>query len=105
MQKIMDKRGPFIWKDTHVYCIDSEHGLIMAHPRQSAMGFSLRFYNDADGNNPYDVVLDNIETKNEGWISYVTDQMGRGAPRLKRLHYRKVPGKKIIVCSGYYPTL
>lgn len=105
MTKIMDKNGPFIWKDTHVYCIDSEHGFIMAHPSPSAIGFSLKFYGDVDGNNPYDVVLENIKTKNEGWISYVTDHMGRGAPILKRMHYRKVPGKNIIVCSGYYPTL
>lgn len=105
MAKIMDKNGPFIWKDTHVYCIDSEQGFILAHPRPGAIGFSLKFYGDIDGNNPYDVVLDNIETRSKGWISYVTDHMGRGTPRLKRLHFRKVPGQNIIVCSGYYPTL
>ncbi len=105
MKKIMDKNGPFVWKDTHVYCVDSENGFIKAHPRPSAMGFSLRFYRDAFGDNPYDIVIDNIKANSEGWITYVTDQMGRGTPKLKRMHYRKVPGANIIVCSGYYPTI
>ncbi len=105
LKKIIDTSSSFIWKDTHVYCIDLENGSILAHPDPSAVGFSLRYYKDVFGDNPYDLVLDTINIKNQGWITYVTDGMGRKpTAKLKNLHYRKVPGKNIIVCSGYYPS-
>ncbi len=106
LKDITDKSGPYIWKDTHVYCIDTENGSILAHPDPGAVGFSLRYYQDVYGDNPYDLILDTITIKNQGWITYVTDSMGRkSAAKLKNLHYRKVPGENIIVCSGYYPSL
>ncbi len=104
LKEIADKNGPYVWKDTHVYCIDTDNGSIIAHPRHTAMGFSLRYYKDVFGDNPYDLILDAINIRNQGWITYVTDRMGRIKPaKLKNMHYKKMPGENIIVLSGYYP--
>lgn len=103
-KKIMDKDEPFIWKNAHVICLNAETGILLAHPDSNRVGFHMRYYTDADGKYPYAEILDAVKTKDQGWIKYISDSMGKVAPRLKHVHFRKVPGEDIIVCSGYYPS-
>lgn len=101
--KIMDKNGPFIWKDAHVFCINCKTGILLAHRNSDFIGYQMRNYTDANGGHPYADILDALDKKGRGWLTYVSDQMGRTTSRLKHLHFSKVPGENIVLCAGYYP--
>jgi len=101
--EIVDQDGPFIWKDAHVFCINTKTGILLAHLYPAYVGTAMLYYSDADGGYPYARILDLLKIKKEGWITYISDRMGKDEPRLKHMHFRKVPGEDIVVCSGYYP--
>lgn len=101
---MLDENGPFVWKDAHIFSIHTETGALLAHIN-GAVGFQMRYYSDATGGYPFADILDLLKSKDEGWLTYISDRMGRSTPRLKHMHYRKVPGEKIVLCSGYYPVI
>jgi len=103
-KKIMDPAGPFIWKDAHVFCIDTKTAILLAHSVTDYVGSAMRFYTDAEGGAPYSDILDLVSTgRSQGWLTYISDRMGRTERRLKHMHYRKVADTDIVICAGYYP--
>lgn len=101
-KKIMDKGGPFIWKDSYVFFTDNKEAKVLAHPAQNFVGFPLKKYKDAEGKSPFTTVLETVKTKNEGWQTYMHLKPGAPKPLLKTIYYVLEPESKTIVSAGYY---
>lgn len=102
LNQIMKKDGPFIWKDSYVFCIGSEVGKTLAHPVSRLLGFPMKTFKDVDGKQPFVEVLQIANQKGDGWKSYMYTKRGETEPRLKTIYFAKVPEKNVIVCAGYY---
>jgi len=102
LEKFMDKKGPYIWKDSYIFCMDDEAGKILAHPVPRIIGFPMKNWKDADGKQPFEQPIAEISTKKSGWIKYYYRAPGAETPRLKVAYFLKVPGEKAIVSAGYY---
>lgn len=104
-QKIVDPEGSFIDKNSHLFCINSDSGEVLAHKFPGAAGFDMHQYRSLDDGHPYTDILKTAKTKDKGWISYMTYGSGperRETPELKYMHFFKVPGEKILLCVGYW---
>ncbi len=102
LEKLMDKAGPYKWKDSYVFCMNTDMGNLMAHPFTRIIGFPMKTYKDADGKQPFVKVLDEIKTKEKGWVIYNHQPIGAETARLKLTYYLKVPGEQAVVAAGYY---
>ena len=102
LEKLMDKSGPYKWKDSYVFCMEEGMGKLLAHPAARFIGFPMKNYKDADGKQPYAKVIKKIKTKKKGWIRYHDRLPGANTPKLKITYYLKIPGEKAILCAGYY---
>jgi cytochrome c len=102
LEKIMDKNGPYKWKDSYVFCMEDGMGKLLAHPIPKFIGFPMKNFKDADGKQPFVKVLEEIKTKEKGWMRYYYRPEGTDTPKLKVTYYLKIPGEKAILCAGYY---
>ena len=102
LEKFMDKKGPYNWKDSYVFCMDDEMGKLLAHPLSRYIGFPMKTFKDADGKQPFSRVIEEIKTKKKGWIQYYYRPSGADIPKLKIVYYLKIPAEKAILCAGYY---
>ncbi len=101
-KKIMDKSGPFIWKDSYVFCIGDKVGVTHAHPMSRLLGFPMKNFKDEEGKQPFVEVIEVANTKGHGWKSYYYSGGAEPKSRLKTIYFAKVPGENIIVGAGYY---
>ncbi len=102
LEKIMDKNGTYKWKDSYVFAMDIDSGNITAHPKPGMMGYHIKPWKDADGTQPFAKMIDEIETKEKGWVHYNYQPRGSQYTQLKNSYYLKVPGERVIVGAGYY---
>ncbi len=109
-KKIMDKNGPFIWKDSYIFCIGDKVGKTLAHPLTRIIGFPMKNFKDEEGNQPFIEILEVANKEGKGWKSYHYSGPGKQTckvnnkqtSRLKTVYFSKVPGKNVIVAAGYY---
>lgn len=104
-QKIIDPKGAFVGKNSHVFCITADSGKLLAHKIARFVGYDMHRYEDADGNNPYVALIQKAKQVPSGWTKYLTHGSGperRKVPEWKHMHFLKVPGKNIILCCGYW---
>lgn len=104
-KQITDPQGAFVSNTSHVFCIDADSGSLLAHKVARFVGSNMHYYMDADGNHPYSGILVKAKQADNGWTSYMTYGSGpekRKTPGLKNMYFLKVPGKKIVLCSGYW---
>lgn len=104
IKKMTGHQNPFIWKNAHIFLMDAETGIVLAHKNQAAMGFQMKNYKDAEGGHPYVDVLEFAKKNDSGWKTYMTKRSGR-TPQLKHSYYLKLADENIILCSGYYPAI
>jgi cytochrome c len=102
LEKFMEKNSPYKWKDSYVFCMDDDMGKMLAHPISRFIGYPMKTYRDADGKQPFAKVLEEIKTKQKGWIQYYYRFPGADTPKLKIAYYLKIPGEKAILSAGYY---
>jgi cytochrome c len=102
IEKMSDKKGPFFWKNTYVFCIDDVEARILAHPVENFLGFPMKRYRDANHEQPFVKVLEKAATEGSGWIAYMHLRPGTQKASLKKTYFLKVPGEKAIVCAGIY---
>ena len=102
LEKIMDKNGPYKWKDSYVFCMEDGMGKLLAHPAARFIGYSMKNFKDADGKQPFEKVLEEINIKPKGWVEYYYRPQGADVPKLKKTYFLKIPGEKAILCAGYY---
>ena len=102
---ITDPSGPFVDKNSHVFCIDINSGTVLAHKFSLAVGFNMRHYKDAQQGTPYTAILNLAPKKEKGWFTYTSYGTGperRDTPALKYMHYYRVAGTDILLCCGYW---
>ncbi len=103
--KMSGPKSPFIWKNAHVFLMDAESGVVLAHKNQAAQGFQMKNYKDAEGGDPYADVLEFAKQNDSGWKTYMSRRRGGGTPLLKYSYYLKLADENIILCSAYYPAI
>ena len=102
LQKMNDPNGPFMWKDTYVFCFDGT-GKVLAHKAPKLIGYEARGLKDVDGKLYVQEILDVANTKGEGWVSYMYSKTPGGiASEPKTSYVLKVPSANVIVGAGFY---
>lgn len=99
--KINDPKGPFVWKDSYLYCIDMEFGLVKAHPiKPKLVGQMLKGLKDVNGKLFFVELINVAKEKGEGWVSYMWPKPGSKEPTPKSTYAMKVDGTNLIMCAG-----
>ena len=100
---INDKAGPFVWKDTYVFCVDMETKNVLAHAvTPNLIGKSMMGTKDANGK-LFVAELHNVaEGAGSGWVDYMWTKPGEKDPSSKTSYVYKVPGLNIFVVAGIY---
>ena len=101
LQKMNDPNGPFMWKDTYVFCLD-ETGKVLAHKAPKLIGYPAKDLKDVDGKLYMQEILDVANTKGEGWVSYMYPKTLGAIPEPKTSYVLKVPSANVIVGAGFY---
>ncbi len=102
LPKIMDKEGPYVWKDSYIFCIGDKVGKTLAHPIKRIIGFPMQRFKDSDGKEPFVEVIEVANKEGSGWKSYLYAGRSDATPRIKTIYFAKVPGENVIVSAGYY---
>ncbi|MDM8549747.1 cache domain-containing protein [Desulfobacterales bacterium HSG2] len=104
LKKMQDKNGPFVWKDTYIFCIDIEKGWAVAHPiKPGLVHKKLVGIRDIDGKMFFAELIKVAKTKGEGWVSYKWPKVGEKKPLPKLTFVYRVPGENMAICAGIYP--
>lgn len=98
LEKINDKKGPFAWKNSYVFCLSKQTGAMLGHPYfpKRMLGMHINEVSDSNGKKYMREILKTARTRGEGWVDY--------AFRLKNKNtfVMHVPGSNVIVGAGYY---
>ena len=103
LEMIRDKKGSFVWKDSYLFCIDSDEARLLAHPflPERMQGISLIATVDVREKLYFKDFVDIAGKQGSGWVTYV--HMGRdGVLRYKETYVLKVRGENAILGAGYY---
>lgn len=101
LQQMNDPNGPFVWKDSYVFCMD-ETGKVLAHKFPKLIGYQGKNLKDVNGKLYMQECIDVANTKGEGWVSYMYNKVPGAIPELKTTYVLKVPGTNVIVGAGFY---
>ncbi len=106
IEKIGDKQGPFVWKDTYVFLMDLE-GNMLAHPMKPELTEkgSLLGVPDKNKENPKMLFAEFVEVardQEEGWVSYMWPKPGEEKPSEKVTYIYRVPGTDMFTAAGVY---
>ena len=101
--KLMDPKGPFVWKDSYVFVVDLKNSVMLAHGAYPKMvGKCMKGIRDANGKQ-FNYEMEKLaESPGEGWISYVWPKPGEKEPSPKITYVYRVPGQTLFVGSGIY---
>ena len=102
LEKMNDMKGPFMWKDSYVYCFEDETGRILAHKNQNLIGFEAKDLRDVNGKPYFREMFHIANTKGEGFVTYMYARIPGGSPEPKTSYVLKVPGTNIIVGAGFF---
>jgi len=104
-KEIVDPKGLFITDNSHVFCIDSETGTLLAHKDAIRVGYNMNNYKDADGGTPYKSILEKARKIKSEWTTYMTYGTGserKADPKIKQMYFLKVPENDIVLCCGFF---
>ena len=104
-KKITDASGPFVDEKSHVFGINSENGVLLAHKIPMYVGFNMHNYKDADKKAAYTRILEQAKQTASGWMTFMTYGSGlerRETPGLKNMYFLRVSGENIVLCCGYW---
>ena len=101
---INDKTGPFVWKDTYVFAMDAEKGIILAHAiKPGLIGKDLLALKDVKGTMIFVELTKGAKSPSgEAWVNYMWPKPGEKAPSKKTVYVYKVQGQNVAVCAGIY---
>lgn len=102
LKQMNDPNGPFIWKDSYVFCFRVEDFKILAHRVPRIIGWNVKNYRSADGKLIFQEMAKAANATGSGWITYDYLRRGEEKARPKTAYFLKVPGKNFIVGAGYY---
>ncbi len=100
---IMDKNGPFVWKDTYVFCIDIDKKANIAHPiKPKLIGKNLMHVKDVNKKLFFAEFVNTAKGQGSGWVDYMWPKPGEKKPSPKATYVYKVPGKSVLMAAGIY---
>jgi hypothetical protein len=104
LETLNSKEGPFVWKDSYVFCVEEETARLLASPvvPKRIIGVSMKDYMDPDGKKIFQEFLELAKTKGEGWVDYLHAKKPGETPLQKTSYIYKVPGENVIVGAGVY---
>lgn len=103
LSAVGDKAGPFVWKDSYVFCIDLEKKANVAHPiKPKLVGKNLMHVKDVNGKLFFAEFVNVAKSKGEGWIDYMWPKPGEKKPIQKSTYVYKVPGTSVFMAAGSY---
>lgn len=103
LAKINDPKGPFVWKDTYVFCLDLNKKCNIGHPiKPKLIGKNLMAAKDANGKLFFAEFINVAKNKGEGWVSYMWPKPGEKKPSPKIAYVYKVPGEDVAMLAGIY---
>jgi len=102
LEKMNDMKGPFMWKDSYVYCFEDETGKILAHRNQNLIGFGAKDLRDVNGKPYFREMFHVAGTKGEGFVTYMYPRIPGGSPESKISYILKVPGTNVILGAGFF---
>ena len=99
-----DKNGPFVWKDSYVFAMNADNGIILAHAIKPALiGKDLMALKDVNGTMIFVELTKGAKSASgEAWVNYMWPKPGEKTPSKKATYVYKVPGQNIAVCAGIY---
>ncbi len=100
---IMAQNSPFVWKDTYIFCIDTETKNTLAHPiKPKLVGKSLMHVKDTNGKLFFAEFVTTAKEKGAGWVEYMWPKPGEKEPSRKITYVYKVPDENALMGSGIY---
>lgn len=99
-----DKAGPFVWKDTYVFCIDMESKAVLAHAiTPKLVGKNMMGTKDANGK-LFFAEFHNVAAgaAGSGWVDYMWPKPGEKDASPKTSYVYKVPGHNVFMAAGIY---
>ncbi|MEA2101450.1 MAG: cache domain-containing protein [Thermodesulfobacteriota bacterium] len=98
-----DKNGPFVWKDTYVFCVDMDRATVLAHPIKPVLiGKDLIGMKDANGKMFFVEFIETAKNDQQGWVEYMWPKPGEDTSSPKDTYVYRVPGRDILVAAGIY---
>ncbi len=104
LEKINDRKGPFILKDTYVFCLTSDTLKVIGHPYASKRWRSLsqQDYMDPHGTLIFQEFVNALKDKDEAWVEYAQYRPQAEMPSMKTSYIMKIPDQNLIVGAGVY---
>ncbi len=104
LEKINDINGPFVWKDSYVFCIDVDTYKMIgnAYAPKPMRDRVLKEWRDANGKPVFQEFVKLSKEKGEGWVNYMHTKSIKVAPRPKTSYIMKVNGTNVLVGAGIY---
>lgn len=100
---ISEKTGPFVWKDSYVFCISMETYAVIAHPVIPALiGKNMMSTKDVNGKLFFAEFQNVASGAGSGWVDYMWPKPGEKEPSPKSTYVYKVPGQNVFVGAGIY---
>lgn len=100
---VQDKNGPFVWKDSYVFCIDINKKANVAHPiKPKLVGKNLMHVKDVNGKLFFAEFINTAREKQAGWVDYFWPKPGEKKPSPKTTYVFKVPGESVFMAAGIY---
>ena len=103
LAKLNDPVGPFVWKDSYVFCMTLAEGIMAAHPFTPELrGKDVRKVTDVNGKMFLMEFLGKARNDGEGWTDYMWPKPGETEPSRKTTYCYSVPGTDYIMAAGTY---
>ena len=103
VKQINDPKGPFVWKDSYVFCVDLDSVSNIAHPfNQTSLGMSLLMIKDSNGKMFYSEFVKIAKKNGEGWVTYLWPKPGESTPSTKNAYIIRVPETSYAMVAGTY---
>lgn len=101
--QLADPKGPFVWKDTYVFVLDTENSTNLIHPvTPSLVGKPLAGIKDVNGKMFFAEFINVAKTAGQGWVDYMWPKPGEQTPSPKKSFVYRVPGQNIATVAGIY---
>jgi len=103
LAEINDPHGPFVWKDSYVFCYDYAQDIMAAHPiAPKLVGQCLSELKDINSKFFVAEYVHLAKTRKQGWTNYMWPKPGETTPSLKINFVYQVPQKEILMGAGIF---
>ncbi len=102
IKKMNQSGSSFRWKDSYVFVFDTPKAILLSHPSQRLVGWSMLKFRSADNILVFQEIIKHLSQSDQGWISYLMLINQKPPAVQKTTYYIKVPGEDLVVGAGYY---